>query len=177
MKRLLIPIILFIIGTAGGIGAGLALVPPAVEEPALGPCGDMPVTDDHAAPEDHSEAQVMTDEDGNPVLGGGRDYVKLNNQFIVPIVQDTEVAALVIMSISVEVPAGQQEAVLEVEPKLRDVFLQVLFDHANTGGFEGMFTASSNMRTLRASLKAAAQDAFGMVISDVLIVDLARQDI
>jgi flagellar protein FliL len=179
MKRLIIPIILFILGTAGGIGAGLALVPPPPEETALGPCGEVSPDADHTVePEAHaSGGDNHAEEEGHEGLGSGSEYVKLNNQFIVPIVQSAEVAALVIMSISVEVPAGQEDAVLQVEPKLRDVFLQVLFDHANTGGFEGMFTSSSNMRSLRIALRTAAQDAFGETITDVLIVDLVRQDV
>lgn len=175
MKRLIIPAILFILGTAGGIGAGLALVPPEpMEEAVLGPCGEIS-SEDH---EEHVSADdTHAEDEGHGGLGSGSEYVKLNNQFIVPIVQDAEVAALVIMSISVEVPSGQEEAVIQVEPKLRDVFLQVLFDHANTGGFEGTFTSSGNMRSLRAALRTSARDAFGETISDVLIVDLVRQDV
>ncbi len=177
MKRFLIPVVLFVVGTAGGIGAGLALVPPETTLEALGPCGEIaPEVAESAAGGLAADAHHDTGHD-DASLGGGSEYVKLNNQFIIPIVQDSEVAALVIMSISVEVPAGQQDSVLQVEPKLRDVFLQVLFDHANTGGFEGMFTSSTNMRTLRQALRVSAQDALGDTISDVLIVDLVRQDV
>ena len=68
------------------------------------------------------------------------EYVKLNNQFVVPVVEDGRVAAMVVLSLSLEVEAGNTEAVYQREPKLRDAFLQVLFDHANVGGFCGSFT-------------------------------------
>ena len=35
-----------------------------------------------------------------------REYAKLNNQFVVPIVEEGRVAALVVMSLNVEVTAG-----------------------------------------------------------------------
>ncbi len=63
-----------------------------------------------------------------------------------------------------------------MEPKLRDVFLRVLFDHANAGGFSGSFTKTTRMNTLRMGLLEAAQKALGPVVSDVLIVDVVRQD-
>jgi flagellar protein FliL len=187
MKRLILPLILLLAGVGGGVAAGLYAVPPQSEVVAAnGPCGPMTepdsmLHDDSAAepghgPEgsdDHSEEAS----DGHGALGSGKEYVRLNNQFVVPIVETAAVSALVVLSISVEVPAGEQEAVLLVEPKLRDVFLQVLFDHANTGGFEGMFTASDNMRTLRNALLRAAQDALGPTITDVLIVEIVRQDV
>jgi flagellar FliL protein len=176
MKKLLIPLVLLLVGVGGGVGAGLALSPaPAEEEMAAlaNPCGDVPAAGSHAAEE--APAEDATDEGEEPGTAG-RDYVRLNNQFVVPVVEGSEVASLVLLSLSVETPAGQQDAVLMIEPKLRDAFLQVLFDHANTGGFEGMFTAASAMRTLRAALLRAAQAEAGDLVTDVLIVELVRQD-
>ena len=63
------------------------------------------------------------------------------------------------------------------EPKLRDAYLQVLFDHANVGGFNGSFTSSGNMSILRRALLQTSQNLFGNLILDVLITDIARQDV
>jgi hypothetical protein len=92
------------------------------------------------------------------------------------VVEDGRVAAMVVLSLSLEVEAGNTEAVYQREPKLRDVFLQVLFDHANMGGFSGSFTDGSNLVVLRTSLKEAAALILGTVVQDVLITDIARQD-
>jgi flagellar FliL protein len=59
---------------------------------------------------------------------------------------------------------------------LRDSFLQVLFNHANLGGFEGEFTDSSNLDVLRNSLREIGRRDLGDGISDVLIMEVARQD-
>jgi len=106
-----------------------------------------------------------------------REYARMNNQFVIPIVTNELVSGLMVMSLSIEVSAGGQEDVFAHEPRLRDAFLQVMFDHANMGGFNGAFTASSNMRLLRDALKDAADRVMLGHITDVLIVDIVRQDI
>ena len=106
-----------------------------------------------------------------------RDYAKLKHQFVIPVVEEGRVSALVVMSLSIEVETGQTQAVYSQEPKLRDGFLQVLFDHANTGGFSGSFTSTTNMRSLRDGLRENAQRVVGDVVHDVLIVEIVRQDV
>jgi flagellar FliL protein len=54
--------------------------------------------------------------------------------------------------------------------------LQVMFDHANAGGFKGVFTDGANLILLRAALRETAQKLLGDMVVDVLIADLARQD-
>ena len=68
------------------------------------------------------------------------------------------------------------DAVYAREPKLRDALLQVLFDHANSGGFRGSFTDGANMILLRKALLEAAQSHVGEIVTGVLISDIARQD-
>ena len=78
---------------------------------------------------------------------------------------------------NLEVAVGGRELVYQREPKLRDAFLQVLFDHANAGGFDGVFTSGRNMALLRDALKETAQKTLGETLNDVLIVDFVRQDV
>lgn len=170
MMRKLLPVILALIGLGGGIGAGLLFRP-------------APVSEDHAADEastdaEHSEGGTHDDAEAEGDHGeeGLPEYVKMNNQFVVPVVDDARVVAMVVLSLSLEVDAGNTEAVYQREPKLRDAFLQVLFDHANTGGFSGSFTDGSNLVVLRTSLTEAAALVLGAVVKDVLITDIARQD-
>ncbi|MFN6925719.1 MAG: flagellar basal body-associated FliL family protein [Tabrizicola sp.] len=164
----LVPVLLALAGLGAGIGAGIALRPD-------------PAADDHAAEASHDKAQTDghdADPAGDHAEDGetGPEYVKLNNQFVVPVVEQGRVASMVVLSLSLEVAPGTTEAVYEREPKLRDVFLQVLFDHANIGGFAGSFTDGSNLITLRTSLKEAAALVLGPAIRNVLITDIARQD-
>jgi hypothetical protein len=86
------------------------------------------------------------------------------------------VTGLVVASLSIEINSGGTELVYAREPKLRDVFLQVMFDHANIGGFDGAFTAGERMDILRSALLDAARSVLGKDVSEVLITEIARQD-
>jgi hypothetical protein len=166
MKTILIPIVLFLIGTGAGTGAGLLLVPAPEEKTASDTTEYQPsdmAIEGSAAP---------TPVDASPE----REYAKLNNQFVIPVVENEEVAALVVVSLNLEVTVGSQTAIFAAEPKLRDRFLQVMFDHANNGGFSGNFTTGTKMRALRNELLRVAQDVSGPRVTDVLVIDLVRQD-
>lgn len=167
MKKLLLPLILMILGVAGGGGAAYFLGGHGAEEDPAVAC----IPEPGAAPVE--SAELPPEEDA----ATDREYAKLNNQFVVPVVSDGKVAALVVLSLSVEVIAGNKEAVFSFEPKLRDRFLQVMFDHANLGGFDGAFTSGPNLRQLRDALLNAAKATMNDVITDVLILDIVRQDV
>lgn len=180
MKRLLLPVLLALAGLGAGVGAGLALRPPAGAEPSAedpAKAGDAAgdaageAAGGAAAPEAAGHGRAAGED-----AGTGREFVKLNNQFVVPVVGGGRVTALVVLSVSLEVAAGGRESVFAHEPKLRDAFLQVLFAHANAGGFDGNFTAPSALRSLRTGLLEAARTVLGDLVSDVLIIDMMRQD-
>jgi flagellar protein FliL len=166
------PVLLALLGLGGGVGAGLVLRPaPAAEEPASASA------EDSAAKETQTEADpAHAEEGGDGQDSTGPEYVKMNNQFVVPVVEEGRVAAMVVLSLSLEVEPGTTETVYQREPKLRDAFLQVLFDHANIGGFSGSFTDGANLVVLRTSLKEAAGLVLGAAVKDILITDIARQD-
>ena len=165
MKAFLIPAILALVGTGAGVGAGLVLQPEPEDAEALPSCtcSDLP----------NDGALTVTPE---PDIGPAREYARLNNQFIIPVVEDGRVAALVVLSLNLEVVPGTIETVYSAEPKLRDGFLQDMFNHANIGGFSGNFTEGTTMRALRNSLLQTAQSVIGNDVTDVLIMDIVRQD-
>lgn len=166
MLKKILPIVLFLVGSGAGVAAGIFLREPpeemVVEES----------TDKDAEP---LEAVEKSHDPDNPPPE--MEYVKLSNQFVVPIVEDQRVVSLVVIALSLEVPLGQKDAIYLKEPKLRDSFLQVLFDHANVGGFDGAFTDVNNLAVLRNALREIGQRDMGKsVVNDVLILEIARQD-
>lgn len=152
MIRKLIPLLLGLVGLGLGLGAGLFLRPAPEEAEA------------------HAEEAAHEEEVAPP------EYVKLNNQFVVPVLEGGRVVSMVVLSLSLEVTAGSTETVYSREPKLRDAFLQVLFDHANAGGFRGSFTDGSNLVLLREALTEKAIGVLGEAVTDVLITEIGRQD-
>ena len=175
----ILPILLAVIGIGGGVGAGIMLrpeaPPPEAHHDGEATDGHGEVADDGHGDEAHAEETHA--EDTHSEEEATREYVKLNNQFVVPVVDEGAVRALVVMSLSVEVTAGSKESVYSREPKLRDAFLQVLFDHANAGGFDGTFTQTNRLDTLRSALRESAVRTLCYTISDVLIADIVRQDV
>lgn len=186
----LIPVILALVGLGGGIGAGLMLRP------------NSDAAADHGAEAsaDHGDAQGSEEGAGHgeevaaasacppggsvsghdlPAVDGHSEteFVKINNQFVIPVIGEEQVTSMVVLTLSVEVVAGNKDPIFEREPKIRDAFLRVLFDHANAGGFDGNFINSAGLDTLRRALHEAAVKAVGPVVVDVLIVDLVRQDV
>lgn len=147
MKPILVPLLIGVLGLPLGAGAGYFLRPATAPE-------DKPA-EESAAP---------------------REYVELSNQFVVPILVEGVVAGLVVLSLSLEVEQGQTAAVFQHEPKLRDVFLQAMFAHANAGGFRGSFTDSAALAPLRQALFEAASGVLPDIVTDVLINDIVRQD-
>lgn len=168
MKKLLLPLILGLIGLAGGVGAALFLQPTSTApepEAAACPPPETPVAADQAPPP-RVDATALED----------REYVALTNQFIIPIVTETRVAGLVVLALTIETKMGQGDAVYAREPKLRDLFLQTLFDHSAIGRFDGEFATASNLAPLRDELTIVARRVLGEDVSDVLITDILRQD-
>lgn len=152
MKTLVLPLILLLAGVGGGAAAGFLLRPVPEEDP-------------------DAAATAADDVEEEPP-----EYVRLSNQFVIPVLEDGSVTSLVILSLGLEVEPGATNTVFAHEPKLRDVFLQVLFSHANTGGFRGSFTDAANLIPLRSALSEAASGVLPDIVRDVLINDIARQD-
>ena len=160
----IVPIVLVLAGVSGGAAGGFLLRPAPEQVAEL----------EEPVPHDENDPGPQ-ESDPSAATPSEVEYVKLNNQVVVPVREGAEIQSLVILSLSVEVAAGQAELVYAREPKLRDTFLRVLFDHANMGGFDGPFTQGGTLESLRRGLRAAAREVVGTPASDVLILDIIRQ--
>ena len=200
--KALIPLAMALVGAAAGTGAALVLAPDAPgaathgeaeapghgAEEAPGGHGAEEAEGHGAAPDPPPAHGAETGSDGHgpaKASGGhgsgaadGDGYVRLDNQFVVPVIEDGRTTALVVLVLSLEVEPGDgaRDAVFAREPKLRDALLRVMFDHANAGGFSGGFTAGARIEGLRAALRERARAVLGPGLRDVLILDIARQE-
>jgi hypothetical protein len=166
--KILLPVIFLLVGLGAGIGAGVMLPPSEPKEAAKQEKLDKPK---------EKLAQSKDGKVGKKDKASDYEYLKLTKQFVVPVVASERIEALVTMSLSLEITPGMTEAFYAVEPKLRDGFLQVMFDHANTGGFDGAFTDSDNLKVLRKALLETARRDLGDDVSQVLIMSVSRQDV
>ncbi len=160
MKALLIPIVMLVAGAGAGVGAGLFLS-----------------TNDTSAPDDPEAAETQEETGESRDEDAAVEFARLNNQFIVPLVEGDAVTAMVVLSLTLEVDEGGTEVVFENEPRLRDRVLRTLFDHANAGGFDAGFTQNGTMTLLRNALMETARTTLGPIVHDVLIVDIVRQEV
>ena len=193
----LLPLILLIVGLGGGYGAGLLVKPAPVAEEAHCAEGEECPADAADGPEAHADAGDGGEaghgdaggdghgeghdtedglDDGHGDEGGVKEYVKLANQFIVPVIEGGRARSLVVLSLSYEVAEGTSGALYSIEPRLRDATLKVLFDHANSGGFDGRYTESRRLDALRRALLETARSIAGASVKDVLITDIMRQE-
>lgn len=161
--RLVIALVLVVAGIVGGgaLGAILRPAPPAPEAGAEIPGGGDAPQAAEAAP---------------PSLEDPAGTVKLARQLIVPVVDGGVTRALMLFDVALDVPAGQQEAVFEREPRLRDAFLRELFEMSYSGMFEDTYTSDRVMDELRERLLAAARVQLGGQVNAVLILDALRQE-
>lgn len=167
LVRVVLPALLLAAALLGGAAAGdLLRRPPAEAEGAAA----------EVAGEGHAAVG------GAAAAGHGGEaqadlaWLEFPQQFFVPIVRGGELRAVMILALSLEMPAAAEEAVVRQEHRLRDALLRRLLIHANTGGFDGNFTAEAHLALLREALLAEARQVAGPEIRAVLIGDIARQE-
>ncbi|WP_108501980.1 hypothetical protein [Paracoccus indicus] len=166
MIRKLIPIALPVLALVGGD----MLRAPA--DPATTHAEDAhepPAKDDHAK---SSSAHGGHDGHSSAEADG---WFTFPTQFFVPLVRQGDMGDLMIITLTLQTDAASVEPLGRKEHALRDALLRQLLIHANTGGFDGNFTADRNLVALRGELQKAAASVTDLPIKAVLIEDIARQ--
>ena len=63
------------------------------------------------------------------------------------------------------------------KPKLRDLFLQIMFQHSHAGAFSGNYTESERLIALRRNLIQVVEGNLDIELKDLLIKDVAWQHV
>ena len=197
MKKILTPVLLALLGLGAGVGAGIAMKPepapetaaacvePAAEGEALAAVEEDKAVEGAKAPLPCPPADPFApaaETDGKGGYGGGDGaelaYVTMDKPFVVPVFKGEKVVAMVVVSLSVETDSETAATVEGLKPRLRDSFLKAMFRHANSGGFDGSFTAGTKMDDLKSALLEAAKGILpDAPPEEVLITEIARQDV
>lgn len=164
MIRKIIPLALPLVALVGGAVAGDMLRAP---DPATAehPEEAKPAGDGHAAATGAHDAAPA----------GEAAWFQFPTQFFVPLVRQGDLQDVMILTLTVQTDSSSLAALAKKEHSLRDAMLRALMIHANTGGFDGNFTADRNLATLREALLQAARATTDLPVTAVLIEDIVRQ--
>ena len=141
----------------------------------------------HGGGEEHGEAKDSHKEKASSSDHGGGDkgaagssdvvYFKFTREFVVPIMHDRKVASLVILNINLEADSGISQKLFSMEPKIRDNIMTTLIELSNDGQTFDNITDVESYETIRAMVLMNLQKAIPTGIENVLIVDIAQQDL
>ncbi|MFC3167167.1 hypothetical protein [Paracoccus fontiphilus] len=196
MKKIL-ALLVPVLALVGGVAAGDMLRPGAKgDHPATAgaPADDghgapaedhaagdhaAPDVSDHAAPPSADDHAAAADGHGGGEHGGeavpAEGWFTFPSQFFVPLMRNGDMGAVMILTLTIETGGADLPAMRQQEHRLRDALLRELLIHANTGGFDGNFTAEARLAPLRERLQRAAQASTDLTVKAVLIEDIARQ--
>ena len=171
MKALILPVLMSI-SAAGGVFTANLLK------------GDAPA----AAPASHGDeghgAEKAAASKGHGGGHGGEsssksdnsDFMKFKRQFVVPVMKDQSVEALVLLNLGLDIDESKRDEVFRKEPRFRDIFIRELLQLSNDGYFNEEMTSPNTYEVVRETLLRAAKSVDESSVNDVLILDFSRQD-
>ena len=107
---------------------------------------------------------------------GNVAYLKFKRQFVVPVMQNGKIDALVIMNLNLELNDDVPDNAYSLEPKLRDALTRELLTLSDDDMFGTNLTSADSYEVLRSTLLRAAKAVMPEGIEDILILDIARQE-
>lgn len=175
MIKKILTLALPLLALIGGVAAGDILRPDDKMEEA-----NAEASPEHGA----SKSEVASSEGSHEKKGSHKEgeeksgdvaWFSFPNQFFVPMMRNGDMGAVMILTLSIETEQEYLEKMKEQEHRLRDALLRQLLIRANSGSFDGNFTAESTLGPLRKDLLEAVLSSTDLPVSAVLIEDIARQ--
>lgn len=108
---------------------------------------------------------------------GSTEYYKFSREFVVPVMRNDQVKSLVIIHINLETDSATSDALFSEEPKLRDNIMTTLIGLSNDGRTLEEPTQIDNYEMIRSMVLMNLKDGVSDGIKNVLIVDMAKQDL
>ncbi len=186
MNKLLTPIVLIIAIFAGSAGANFLKAPasePASKEKKT-ESEEKSGKDDHgekAKKDDHGKkdkkADAKKDKGGDGYGSSGVSYYKFSREFVIPLMREEQVDALIIMNLNLEVDSDFSGSLFSKEPKLRDNIMSTLIALSNDGRTLDNFSNVESYETIRSLILKNLNSELGPGILNVLILDMAKQEV
>lgn len=178
--KLIVTSLVAIIFVAAGSFAAVVLKTPSEASASYAEAGDGEHHDDDHG-DDHGKkpkkADTHDDGHGSKASSGSSAYYKFSREFVVPIMRGGQVTSLVILHISLETDSATSEKLFSEEPKLRDNIMTTLIGLSNDGRTLEEPTNISNYETIRSMILMNLKDSIDDGIQNVLIVDMAKQNL
>lgn len=172
MKKLLIPLLAVLIGLGVGVGANVLVGGKADDTHAADNEGHAEDSHDTGGGDEHHASTQDAHGDSE-----ASSFFSFPGQFVIPVMDHDRVEAVLLMSIGVQTTDADRPVIVHLEPKLRAGFLSALFDRSSMGALSGDFTSPEWRNGVRDSLAAEARQISGGRISDVLLLEINRQDL
>ena len=117
---------------------------------------------------------------GHGGKGGGDGeptYYKFSREFVVPIIENDRVKSLVILNLNLQVDSSASQSLFSQEPVLRDNIMTTLITLSSDDTVFNSLNSIEHYETIRSMILKNLQDAFSGDVQNVLILDMARQDL
>lgn len=108
---------------------------------------------------------------------GNLTYYRFTREFVVPMIEDERVQSLVILNLNLEVDSSLSRELFSKEPVLRDNIMTTLIELSSGGRTLNSITDVENYETLRSMILENLRKEIPEGIHNVLILDMARQDL
>ena len=185
--KLILTSVVAIIFIALGSFAGVMLKTPSSAAAGAGKSeaeGDYADKKDDHKKDDHGKDKKKDKKDGKKddkyAKSGGSgstEYYKFSREFVVPVMRNDQVKSLVILHINLEADASTVDDLFSEEPKLRDNIMTTLIELSNDGRTLDAPTQIDNYEMIRSMVLMNLNDGVSDGIKNVLIVDMAKQDL
>lgn len=123
---------------------------------------------------DHGEGGVHKVEAAEPKNQLG--YLDFQRNFIIPVVGENRVDALILLTFSIEMDASKIEEARTREPRIRDAFMKTLLTLSHEGVLSQDITDPDVYTIIQERLLATAKSIVDEDVESILLVDFARQD-
>lgn len=121
------------------------------------------------------------DKDGKTAHGAAPPedvvFYSFSREFVVPILRDSRVESLVILNINLETDPDISQELFALEPKLRDNIMTTLIKLSNDGNTFDTITDVDSYESIRAMILMNLQNVVPSGIHNVLILDMAKQNL
>jgi len=167
MKHVISALVAVIFIVAGGFGGHFLKSQPSASANSEG----------HVEKADtHGAKKPKKDSHGKPP-SSAVVYYKFSREFVVPLMRDNRVDSLIILNINLEADSKVSQELFSMEPKLRDNIMTTLIMLSNDGTTFESFGDVESYETIRSMVALNLKNVIASGIQNVLILDIAKQEL